>query len=64
MKWYQITTKNFCAAVGITEPDQCIIEAAPILHKFISRPITDLEKWVNKIGGTITLIDEADITED
>lgn len=50
-KLYRVTTKTFCCYVGVL--DNIIVDAAPILRKFVGQSLGNLRRWISKLGGTV-----------
>ena len=49
MKFY-LTCRKFTIKV-VTDEDDKIIEAAPIVRKFVGQPFANLVRWVGRITG-------------
>jgi len=48
--WYWLSNVKMTVAVETDEDDK-IVEAAPIVRKFIGQPLEDLAMWMNKQDG-------------
>lgn len=65
MAWYRASTEHFTAGVR-TEDEPAgkfprIVDAAPILKRFVGQPLFHLKRWLDVLGGTLTEIsDEPD----
>lgn len=49
MTIYQISCSKFTCSFSVE--DDVIVDAAPIIRKFIGQPWGNLIRWVNKISG-------------
>ena len=50
MKSYWMSTNKMTVSVDADDRDM-IIAAAPIVHKFIGQPISNLRNWLSRQGG-------------
>lgn len=50
MKWYWLSTDRMTVAVACDEEDM-IVEAAPIVRRFVGQPAANLGRWLRKQGG-------------
>lgn len=55
---YIVTARGFCCAV-ITDKDERIVDAAPMLQRFCGQPVENLRRWVNRLDGTVKTLAEA-----
>lgn len=51
---YQISCSKFCGFIRVDE-DGLIIDAMPIVRKFIGQPVKNLSDWCTKRFGGVTL---------
>jgi hypothetical protein len=49
--WYYIRGPNFTC--GVVELDGIIVEAAPILRRFLKQPLGNLKRWIERLGGSV-----------
>jgi hypothetical protein len=50
MRWWWLSTERMSVSVAIDE-DDVIVDAPPIVRKFIGQPITNLMRWLAKQPG-------------
>jgi hypothetical protein len=56
---YQVFLRN--ATAGVEAADGVVVNAAPLLGKFMGQPLKNLDGWVARNGGTMQLVSKEEL---